>query len=111
MAWQYLAGVSMAGEISKPSRVAPGIVRAHSADRLADYGMQTWTEVKSRQHATCKVSGSAIQPGDMVYRPMTNKANRSWRVLALVMNAAVPDGVARLDGETLSPAATDGGAS
>lgn len=80
-------------DILNPRRVATGLVEAYSSDAMDDYGTQVWSECTSRQRSKCVVSGSPIQPGDRVYRPVTNKANRSWRVLALVMNEAVPHGV------------------
>lgn len=43
---------------------------------------QLWSAGKSRKHGTCAGSGQRYKPGDLVYRPITNRSNRARRMLA-----------------------------
>ena len=44
---------------------------------------------KARKHAVCEISGADIAPGDEVFRPVTNKRNRMFRILSSEMDRLI----------------------
>lgn len=49
---------------------------------LATIDGQAWARCKARKASRCILSGYEIRPGDLVYRPIGNGANRMQRALA-----------------------------
>lgn len=64
----------------KITHVSDGII-------LVDGAM--WTCAKARKVSVCARSRRKIQPGDIIYRPFGNGAERMKRILASVVNAVI----------------------
>jgi len=57
------------------------IIAHHVAMGGIDF-TQPWTRCIARKYSKCEISGVEIEPGDAVFRPVTNARNRMCRVLA-----------------------------
>ena len=71
-------------------RAGDGMVIIDSIDGFGDeYKGQTWARCKSRKSGTCAVSMIDYPAGTLVYRPVTNAANRSRRINAKIIDGNI----------------------
>lgn len=68
--------------ISRVSRESDGIVTLDFRYLGDSFPGQLWTRCKARKSSTCVVTGQGIEPGDVVYRPVSNARNRMYRIAA-----------------------------
>ena len=73
------------------TRLSPGLVVV----RHPRFGRQMWALAALRQATTCRVTGRPLAPGELAWRPMSNRGNRSHRlareVLALPIVPPAPE--------------------
>ncbi len=78
--------------VDKIERVAPGMVLVDSTDLVSFFDRQIWSQGKARKRSTCILTCKAIAVGEMVYRPITNAANRGKRMLSTAVDAVADGG-------------------
>lgn len=53
-----------------------------------DHGRQLWTRIALRKPAACWSCGTALEPRDSAYRPITNADNRMHRLCRACVEGA-----------------------
>lgn len=77
-------------------RVAKGVVILRWA---GNDETSMWTLVKLREPHTCRITGKALDVGDMAWKPVTNKNNRMHRIGG--------DGMRKLDASNVDDGVVD----
>ncbi len=82
--------MSLSKSIFSITRMGRGLISVDSVYFGDWHNDQLWSLSKARKKSVCVLTDRKINVGDATYRPVTNKSNRSSRMLAEAVDKAYP---------------------